>query len=333
MPGLRVRSATNALAPPANPEKTSPRVHEFITEDPYLVKEDVRLSQAENHLGTLAHVWTQMEQYLQEKGLGYRLTADLEFNAIPATYLAGTGYRQKVAFDIGLWASPPAPQRIRSQNLGSISWPEWGAPRLVLEVLSAQTEHVDRREKRQICRRMGVLEFWLFDPRKATRALEGWRLDAAGRYHAIEANEDGELDSEVLETRLRGRDYQLEWWDWDFHDWYSTERQERAEGRAEGHAEGRAEGRAEGHAEGRAEGRAEGSTATLVESLRGVARFYLDADRLDRCLAALRERPRADWPSVDTLMQAITSARAPADAAEAVLRGTPAAPPGSPPVS
>ena len=199
------------------------------------------------------------------------------------------------------------PRRVPSQNLKSSSWTEWGAPRLVLEVLSEQTEHVDRREKWQICRRMGVQEFWLFDPGKATRALEGWRLDADGLYQLIEANENGELDSTVLETRLRSHDYRLEWWDRDLDDWYSIEKQGHAEGRAEGHAEGRA--------------------AALVESLMEVARFYLDAERLDLCFAALQRRSREDLPSVETLMQAITSARDPADAAAAVLFGTHDAPP------
>ena len=309
MSRLKVGTAPDAWVDPATGDQARPRRgHEFFTEDPYLVEEDVRLLQSDNHNETLARVWMQMEQYLREKEMDYRLTADLEFNAIPAEYLEGTGYHQrKVAFDVGLWASPPVPRRVPSQNLKSSSWTEWGAPRLVLEVLSEQTEHVDRREKWQICRRMGVQEFWLFDPGKATRALEGWRLDADGLYQLIEANENGELDSTVLETRLRSHDYRLEWWDRDLDDWYSIEKQGHAEGRAEGHAEGRA--------------------AALVESLMEVARFYLDAERLDLCFAALQRRSREDLPSVETLMQAITSARDPADAAAAVLFGTHDAPP------
>ena len=315
MSRLKVETAPDAWTAPATTDPARPRRdHEFFTEDPYLVEEDVRLLQSDNHNKTLAQVRAQMERYLQEKGLDYRLTSDLEFNAIPAAYLEGTGYRRKVAFDVGLWSMPPAPRHVPRQNLKSSSWTEWGPPRLVLEVLSEKTEHVDRREKWQICRRMGVAEFWLFDPRKETRALEGWRLDAAGRYQPIEANRNGELDSAALGTRLRGHAYQLEWWDPDLHDWYSVEKQ----GRAEGHAEGRAEG----HAEGRVEGHAEGRAATLVESLMGVARFYLDAERLDICFAALQRRSQEDLPSVATLMQAITSARVPADAAEAVLLGT-----------
>ena len=303
MSRLKVGTAPDAWVAPATGNQARPRRgHEFFTEDPYLVEEDVRLLQSDNHNETLARVRMQMEQYLREKEMDYRLTADLEFNAIPAEYLEGTGYRRKVAFDVGLWPSPPVPRRVPRQNLKSSSWTEWGAPHLVLEVLSEQTERVDRREKWQICRRMGVQEFWLFDPRKATRALEGWRLDADGLYQPIEANESGELDSTVLETRLRSHDYRLEWWDRDLDDWYSIEKQ--------------------GHAEGRA--------ATLVESLMGVARFYLDAERLDLCFEVLQRRSREDLPSVETLMQAITSARDPADAAAAVLFGPHDAPPESP---
>ncbi len=295
MSRLKVGTAPDAWAAPATADPARPRRgHELFTEDPYLVEEDVRLLQSDNHNKTLAHVRAQMERYLQEKGLAYRLTSDLEFNAIPAAYLEGTGYRRKVAFDVGLWSMPPAPRHVPHQNLKSSSWTEWGPPRLVLEVLSEKTEQVDRREKWQICRRMGVVEFWLFDPRKETRALEGWRLDAAGCYQPIETNRDGELDSAVLGTRLRGHAYQLEWWDPGLHDWYSVEKQGRAEGRA----------------------------ATLVESLMGVARCYLDAERLDLCFAALQRCSQEDLPSVATLMQAITSARVPAAAAEAVLLGS-----------
>lgn len=164
----------------------------------------------------------------------------------------------------------------------------------MLEVLSEQTERVDRDEKRHICRRMGVAEFWLFDPRKATRALEGWRLDAAGRYQPIAADRDGALDSTVLETRLRGHAYRLEWWDWELDDWYTVEKQVRAESHAD----------------------------ILVESLMGVAKFYLDAERLELCRTALQSQAWENLPSVETLMQALTAAPVPAAAVESVLRGT-----------
>jgi len=303
MSRLKLGTAPDALAVPRLRDKVPPRRgDDFFTEDPYLVEEDVRLLQSDNHNDMLAHMRVQLTRYLQEKELAYRLTSDLEFNAIPAAYLQGTGYRRKVAFDIGLWASPPAPRRVPSQNLKSSSWTEWGAPRLVLEVLSEQTERVDRDEKRHICRRMGVAEFWLLDPRKATRALEGWRLDAAGRYQPIAADRDGALDSAVLETRLRGHAYRLEWWDREMDDWYAVEKQVRTEVEKQV--------RAESHAE------------TLVESLMGVARFYLDAERLEICRTALQNRAREDLPSVETLMQALTTAQVPAAAVESVLRGT-----------
>ncbi len=302
MARLKVGTAPDTWAAPATADPARPRRgDEFFTEDPYLVEEDVRLLQSDNHNKILGYLREQLEQYLQEKGLAYRLTADLEFNAIPAAYLEGTGYRRKVAFDIGLWPMPPAPHRDPRHNLKSSSWTEWGPPRLVLEVLSEQTERVDQREKWQICRRMEVAEFWLFDPRKETRTLEGWRLDMDGRYQPIEANQDGTLDSAVLGTRLRGHAYQLEWWDAELHDWYAAEKQRHREGRREGHREGRREER--------------------IESLMGVARCYLDTERLDTCLKALQGRAQEDMPHLETLVQAIISARTPADAVEAVLLG------------
>jgi Uma2 family endonuclease len=47
----------------------------------------------------------------------------------------------------------------------------WGAPDLVVEVLSPGTEHYDRGEKIELYRRYGVRECWLVDLRQAHIAI------------------------------------------------------------------------------------------------------------------------------------------------------------------
>jgi Uma2 family endonuclease len=54
----------------------------------------------------------------------------------------------------------------------------WGAPNLVVEVLSPDTRRYDRTEKRQWYADYGVQELWLVDLREATVAVGNPRLPA-----------------------------------------------------------------------------------------------------------------------------------------------------------
>jgi Uma2 family endonuclease len=63
----------------------------------------------------------------------------------------------------------------------------FGAPDLVVEVLSSSTASRDRGVKRDLYARTGVCHYWLLDPRK--KALQAFRLDA-GRY-VLEAEHTG----------------------------------------------------------------------------------------------------------------------------------------------
>jgi Uma2 family endonuclease len=63
----------------------------------------------------------------------------------------------------------------------------FGAPDLVVEVLSSSTAARDRGVKKDLYARTGVRYYWLLDPRK--KALQAFRLDA-GRY-VLEAEHTG----------------------------------------------------------------------------------------------------------------------------------------------
>ena len=72
----------------------------------------------------------------------------------------------------------------------------WGAPDLVVEILSPSTSKKDLREKFDLYERSGVREYWVIEPR--ARWLQVHRL-AEGRYASDRSLEEaGEVVSAVL---------------------------------------------------------------------------------------------------------------------------------------
>ena len=59
---------------------------------------------------------------------------------------------------------------------------------MAFEVSSRRTYRVDIGAKKELCEKLGVKEYYLYDPEKAyiTPRLQGYRLDAGGRYAPIE---------------------------------------------------------------------------------------------------------------------------------------------------
>lgn len=80
-------------------------------------------------------------------------------------------------------------------------WQEPKAPDFVLEVLSRNTWRVDVFEKPALYADLGVLEYWVFDPRGIRRGgpqLEGWRLRRGGEHDPLPSSSDGDAHSELL---------------------------------------------------------------------------------------------------------------------------------------
>ena len=80
-------------------------------------------------------------------------------------------------------------------------WQEPKAPDLVLEVLSRDTWRVDVFEKPDLYADLGVLEYWIFDPRGIRRSgppLEGWRLRRGGGHDPLPSSSSGDGHSELL---------------------------------------------------------------------------------------------------------------------------------------
>ena len=95
-------------------------------------------------------------------------------------------------------------------------WEEGGVvPSFVVEVASPSTSRRDATSKRATYERMGVHEYWRFDPLGELIAgrLEGWRLEG-GRYERVRAvRAEGWHRSEALGLELRAERWLLR-----FHD-------------------------------------------------------------------------------------------------------------------
>src|SRR5512136_2989341 len=93
-------------------------------------------------------------------------------------------------------------------------WEEIKAPSVVFEVSSRKTWIEDRGSKRTLCARLGVAEYYLWDPRYEylTPPLQGYRL-VGGSYGALCPDADGCLVSATLGLRLCAEGNRLELYD------------------------------------------------------------------------------------------------------------------------
>lgn len=101
------------------------------------------------------------------------------------------------------------PRKGRGERPSYLLWEERQVPAFVLEVASRSTYRVDQGDKRRLYERLGVQEYWLYDPvgDYLEPRLQGFRL-AAGRYAPIVVSEGGEgvlvgrSEALALEVRL-----------------------------------------------------------------------------------------------------------------------------------
>jgi len=90
-------------------------------------------------------------------------------------------------------------------------WQERHAPDAVIEVKSRKTRKKDQTVKPNLYARLGVAEYFLFDPEQdyLDPALQGFRL-IDGEYQPITPNKDGSLTSEQFGVRLKLEDQELQ---------------------------------------------------------------------------------------------------------------------------
>ena len=93
----------------------------------------------------------------------------------------------------------------RRERRAWVVWEEGGqVPDVVIELLSESTEHVDRGEKMRVYARLGIGEYFLYDPFSAE--LEGYELDLLHRrYVRKRPDAEGRLSCERLGLWLHPR--------------------------------------------------------------------------------------------------------------------------------
>ena len=100
-------------------------------------------------------------------------------------------------------------------------WETGVVPQFVMEVASKSTHLEDRDKKAGKYQRMGVLEYWRFDPTGALfrppelgRCVLGQRLGRSGMYEPIEPGPGAWPRSEVLELDVCEVEGRLRFWDY-----------------------------------------------------------------------------------------------------------------------
>ena len=103
-----------------------------------------------------------------------------------------------------------APKRTGERRLSYKLWEEPTGPDFVLEVASRRTWVIDRDEKRALYARLGVEEYWLYDPtgERIRSRLRALRLEAGG-YREL-APEAAALEGRHLRSAVLGLDVRVD---------------------------------------------------------------------------------------------------------------------------
>lgn len=194
LPG-RPTAAPLAYAPPRPPPASQ-------VEDPlYPSSDGLPMAESNEHLGVMVDGISVLRNR-------YRERTDVFAGGDLLMYYQQGDPAKRVAPDIFVIFGVAAGSR-KAYRL----WDEGKAPDFVLEVASQSTWREDAGRKRDLYERLGVREYWLFDPHgKFLRpALRGLALEG-GRYRELPSRVEGGvlvLRSRVLELDLRAEGEQL----------------------------------------------------------------------------------------------------------------------------
>jgi Uma2 family endonuclease len=115
-----------------------------------------------DHQMTVGRLFARLDAHVRRFALGHVGLAPID--------VVLDGPRSLIVQPDLLFVAPDRCDRIRQQF--------WGAPNLVVEVVSPDTRRYDRTEKRSWYGEYGVEELWLVDPREATVAVGDPRRSA-----------------------------------------------------------------------------------------------------------------------------------------------------------
>ncbi|MCI0685439.1 MAG: Uma2 family endonuclease [Gemmataceae bacterium] len=162
-----------------------------ILDDIYPDSDGKPMAETQVHVALLASLYGLLEYWLKPRGI----------------YLAGNMF---------LYYKEGDPKARRTPDLMAVkgvnvehkrrsfkTWVEKAVPCWVLELTSKKTAKEDRGPKKRLYRRLGVREYFMFDPLNdyLPRQLMGFRL-SGGSYQRMEREEDGGLTSKEMGLRF-----------------------------------------------------------------------------------------------------------------------------------
>jgi len=155
------------------------------------------LAETQAHLDQIIYLLVALQQF-------FASARDVFIAADLLLYYEEGDPRQRVAPDVFVARGVPDAKRQRRTYL---LWEEGAAPEVAFEITSAGSRREDTVSKRTLYERLGVREYFLFDPlgEYLRPSLQGHRL-VGGAFEAMAPAGDGSLHSEALGLELRVRD-------------------------------------------------------------------------------------------------------------------------------
>ena len=130
------------------------------------------------HQKVLRNLFVVMWSYVSGKGLG-----ELLFSPIDVYLEEGEAYQPDIVF-------------VSKERMGIIKGDGiWGAPDMVIEILSKSTAYYDMKHKKRVYERSGVREYWIVDPYEKSVEVYERRGE---RFELVEYKKEGKVRSEVL---------------------------------------------------------------------------------------------------------------------------------------
>ena len=185
----------------------------------YPCADDEPMAETIAQYNALTYAVSALRCHLQTDRATHLVTGDYR------VYYAEDDPRQVVAPDVvvalGVTLPPDESYRI---------WAVGKPPELVMEILSPSIHRRDRETKHALYARLGIAEYWLYDPHGGLLAprLQGWQLQV-GRYAALPARWEPEGQARVIHSPLldtvwgfRAGADELRLWDPVGQRWYRT---------------------------------------------------------------------------------------------------------------
>ncbi|HNS00809.1 MAG TPA: Uma2 family endonuclease [Anaerolineae bacterium] len=169
-----------------------------LTDIQYPESDGKPVGETDFHIAALFHLWQALRQY-------YRNDADVYVAANMLFYYEEGNISAFKVPDVFVVKGIAKRDR-RVYKL----WQEQKAPSVVFEITSRGTRRDDIGEKRTFYERLGVQEYYLFDPlgEYLSPRLRGYVLEGL-RFRSVEAASDGSLPSRELNLILRPEEWLL----------------------------------------------------------------------------------------------------------------------------